>query len=376
MVAKGTKRKVTEADVAVDRCNELAKAITSQANMDSDVVEMLMELLPHSLGQPKDKRHRFQQQAVLSVQRVMEGIEEGIKSKIEAARSKLLEARAAAAPSEAAVTEAEEKLRKDSEIFTQETRTLAKSALAFRTARMAVQGLQEAEKAGEENLQVSLKAKAKLQGIIDNFIKPLTAAEVPEADVEARCKSLTQQLRQLDESFDEAMLMVLGSSLAKLPAARGGFDKMAIEQLDKYMAEHAQPLDKTIDANELVTQERAAAVQLAKADLEGALQTQKLRSAAFEFAWNTKGEDKKALEAARHAVKDLAAATKSCEKLLYNAEAEMDVFEEFARKPFEELKERQTPEPVVELEQINVADDVKEDMKFDSAIVLPEAITA
>jgi len=376
MVAKGTKRKVNESEAAAEKCSELATAITNAADLPSDVIEMLVDVLPHSLGQPKDKRHRFQEQTILSVDRVMQGIEESLKKNIEEARGKLLEARRRAAPSESAVTEAEEKLRQDTDRFGHETKALAKSAQEFRTARTAVEKSQEAQVKGDQDLEMAADKKDKLQSIVDNLVEPLKNGTVPEADVQNRCKSLMSTLKEL-EGFDEAMLMVLASSLAKEPSARGDFDHMAIDQLDKYMAKHIAPLVELLRTGETGKQQRAKAVQLAQEALEQALKAQKLSAEAFESTWNAKKDDEQTLGAARQALKDLAASTKSCDKTLYNAEAEFDVFGEFARKPFEELKERWTPAPEPEeLEQTNASCGASETTQLEAGAVLPEAITA
>merc|ERR1711912_191833 len=124
------------------------------------------------------------------------------------------------------------------------------------------------------------------------------------------------------------MMMVLGSSFAKLPDARGGFDTMAIEQLDKCIAKRIVPLDETLRAGEAGKQERANVVKSAENALQEALEAQKQRAALFESAWNTKQEDDDALQAARLALKDLAALTKACDKVMYKSEAEFEVFED------------------------------------------------
>jgi len=305
---------------------------------------------------------------------VMQSIEESLKKNIEEARSKLLEARHRAAPSESAVTEAEEKLRKDTDRFSLETKALAKSALEFRAARTRVEESQQAQATGDQDFKAATKKKEKLQSIIDNLAQPLKSGTVPEADVQKRCRSLMEELKQL-EGFDEAMLMVLESSLTKDPSVRGDFDHMAIEQLDKYMAKHMLPLDETLHAGEEGKQQRATAVRLAQEALEQALNNQKLRAEAFESTWNAKQEDEQALEAAHKALKDLASQTKLCDKTLYSAEADRDVFDEFARKPFEELKERVSPVPEpVELEQTKTSCGASEEAGLETGVMLPEAI--
>merc|ERR1719235_1986203 len=111
------------------------------------------------------------------------------------------------------------------------------------------------------------------------------------------------------------------------------------------MALHMKPVDETLQAGEEGKRQRAEAVESAKNDLEEALKAQKQQANAFEAAWQAQEDDKKALENARQAVADLKVQTKSIDKALYEAQAEQEVFEEYGRKPFLELREKTTPEP-------------------------------
>jgi len=363
--------------VVAAKCTDLSNTLTEQSNFPMDVITMLVEVLPHSLGQPKDKRHRFQEQAVQAVDNVMKDIETRLKQNIDEARTKLLEARRQAAPSEAALADAEVKLRDDSARFAEETKTLAASAQEFRAARTSVQEAKTFQEVGDTDFKVAAKKKDKLQVIIDELIMPLKLGEVPQDEVDKSCKSLLSSLKILE--FDEAMLMVLGSALAKAPEARGDFDHLAVEQLDKYMAKHITPLTETLQAGEAGREQRSNGVKLAQEALNQSLQAQKLRADAFESAWKAKKDDEVALDAARRGLKDLAAQTKQCDKLAYACEAEFEVFEEFARTKFDELKERLTPEPVELAKAPDAPMDVSEEVKYEAAVseeAKCEAITA
>jgi len=377
MVAKGTKRKLSEEEVVAEKCSELTKVITDAADLPADVVKMLVDVLPHSLGQPKDKRHRFQEQAISAVDGVMRVVEESLKKTMEESRAKVLEAKHQAAPSETAVAESELRLRQESERFVSETKTLAQTALEFRAARTAVHEAEKSLQTGDEDFKVALKKKAELQAIADD-IEPLKSGMVPEADVEKRCNKLLSALKQLELGFDEAMLLVLQTSLAKAPSQRGQFDNIGIDQLDKYMAKHVAPVEEVINAGEAGKQQRATAVESAKKAFEEALKAQKLRATGFESTWTSKKDSERSLETARQALKDLASQTKSCDKALYKAEAESDVFQEFVRSTFEELKERTTPEPVEPELTANTSDNTTETTKLEGADadVPPVAITA
>lgn len=235
------------------------------------------------------------------------------------------------------MTAAEEKLQQDSDRLDDETKALANSALSFRAARTALEEKKKAQITGDQDFEAAAKRKSELKSLVDDFIEPLKEGIVPELEIEKKKQTLLSSLKQFGE-IDEAMMMVLGSALAKMPDVRGQFDTMAIGQLDKCIAKRIEPLDETLRAGEAGKQERANIVKAAEDHLQQALDAQKQQAAVFESTWNAKQEDDTTLQAARHAVKDLAAQTKACDKVLYKAEAEFEVFEDYARKTFEELK--------------------------------------
>merc|ERR1712054_650480 len=120
-------------------------------------------------------------------------------------------------------------------------------------------------------------------------------------------------------------------------------------------------------------QERAAGLPLAVQSYDDAVEAIKARAKAFQASWAAKEADERSLETAKKDQKDLAANIKNLDKDLYKVEAEFDVFQEFARKAFEELKERVTPAPT---EPDTCADAAMSETGKLAAAVEQEAITA
>merc|ERR1719353_1874825 len=118
---------------------------------------MIKEIMPYSLGQPKDKRQRFQEEAVDAMDRVIQGIEDTFRSQIAAANEKLRLAKEAAAP------RSELQLQNDSNRFAGETEGLAQTALTFRAARTAVEDAKKAQELGDQEYKLATKQKTKLQ---------------------------------------------------------------------------------------------------------------------------------------------------------------------------------------------------------------------
>merc|ERR1740130_1428383 len=121
---------------------------------------------------------------------------------------------------------------------------------------------------------------------------------------------------------------------------------MVLDQLDAKIVNEMKAQDEIIAAAQVLKTERAAALPQTQKTFDEALEAQKLRAQVFETSWNAKQEDTRTLEAARKALKDLVLQKKVCDRALYKVEAEFDVFQDFARNAFEELKERTTPLPV------------------------------
>jgi len=386
-IVKGNKRKAaTQEEIVAGQVDELVRVVTeSEANnLPADVVKMIKEIMPYSLGQPKDKRQRFQEEAVDAMDRVIQGIEDTFRSQIAAANEKLRLAKEAAAPSEAAVPRSELQLQNDSNRFAGETEGLAQTALTFRAARTAVEDAKKAQELGDQEYKLATKQKTKLQGLIDS-IAPLEKGEVSADDLTTDSQVLVSQLRNLGNVCDEAMLLVLGSAFVKPVDQRGDFDVMAIAQLYKTLNKLVEPQDAIINKEETGKKQRGDAVRNAELALEEAIKAQKVGAETFEAAWNAKKASEAALANAKTAVKELVVHTRAADKELYEAEANSDVFKEYGRAAFESLKERLTPEPVPEpavevatQEQVEpeAADDAVQDMQTEPPVTLPEAITA
>jgi len=367
MPVKGTKRK---AEPLLEKCDGIAMAIRDSSGLPADVLTMLVEIIPHCLAQPTDKRHRFQQKAIESVDQVLIGCEARFKKDIDEARVKLTESRDRTSPVEEARVTAEGKLQEDSNRAREERQMLANATLQLRAARTALQDAQKTQQAGGQGLEVAAKQKQEVQSIADLY-ELLKSGSVPEAEFDKQSKSLLLLLKPFD--LDEAMLMVLTSSLGKSPAARGEFGQMVLDQLDNRFAKKIAAQDELIAAAEVEKKGRAAALPLAQSGYDDAVETIKMRAKAFETSWEAKQEDERTLETTRKDQKDLAAQIKVLDKDLYKVEAEFDVFQEFGRKAFEELKERSTPTQVEPEAGAEIA--ANEDPKA-AMIVEHEAIAA
>jgi hypothetical protein len=335
-LTKGVKRKIKEVDVVADTCDRIATALAEI--VPADVGTLLAQILPHSLGQAHDKRHRFQHQAVEVVEQLLQGMEDQLKNTIVEAQNKLDEVRKQVAPCETSVTDAEAKLVEDGERFSRETATLATAARKYRSARSVLREVQEAQLVGDRDYEVAVKKKQELQSIIDDLITPLRNGTIPDVDVPNKIESLLLVLRQLGSSFDDAILRVLSSALSKSPSVRGNFELMAIDQLVKSMAKLMEAEDAILDAGEGGKLQRAAAVQSAQEALDEALKQQKLHAEVFEAAWDAKKHTEQALSTHRQTSKSLTSQIKSGAKAVYKAEADSEVFQDGARSAFEVLK--------------------------------------
>jgi len=367
MPVKGTKRK---AEPLLEKCDGIAMAIRDSSGLPADVLTMLVEIIPHCLAQPTDKRHRFQEQAIESLDQVLKNCEGRFKKDMDEARMKLTEARDRTSPVEEARVTAEGKLQEDSNRAREERQMLANATLQLRAARTALQDAQKTQQAGGQGLEVAAKRKDEIQSIADLY-ELLKSGSVPEAEFDKQCKSLLLLLKPFE--LDEAMLMVLTSSLGKPPTARGEFGQMVLDQLDSRFAKKIAAQDELIATAEVEKKERAAALPLAETGYDDAVETIKMRAKAFETSWEAKQEDERTLETTRKDQKDLAAQIKVLDKVLYKVEAEFDVFQDFARNAFEELKDRSTPMPVEPETGAEIA--MNEDAKL-AMIAEPEAITA
>jgi hypothetical protein len=216
-VAASKKARATEwANIA----NEIARA----DHLSREVQSMLIEVLPLSLGEFSDHRHKFQEQMVSALGDVLTSIEGSRDSDVTKYQADVEVANKKKVENEAAISEALREKETKATKVQEDKVALAKAAEAFRTARDAKNTADEEKRIDEKEASAAQKTKAQYSSMMEDL--EFLRSAVPEAiESSGRGASLLSMMKKWD--FEESLQIALPSVFAKAPDARGQFDFIA-----------------------------------------------------------------------------------------------------------------------------------------------------
>jgi len=327
------------------------------ADLTSEVGKMLDIVLPLSLGEFSDQRHRFQEQVVKGIEGILDEVEASLKQEV-AEKKVAKDAADVDKPlRESAAAEAAEKLTtKIAEVHALKV-VLAEKAMGFRAARDTLAAAEEAKIVDGEKARGAEKKKSDFLVAVEHM-KALKTTAPEEADAKKKNHDLMALLKKY--KFEESMLIALPAALAKAPDARGQFDMMAIHQLETEIDKMIAEQDVTLVAAVPGQQKCEAAIKAAQDSLTAARGEQRAAAKAYDSGSKQQAELTEASAAATKAVKDIVNLSKKAEKHLNNAEVQVELFFQGPHETFKELCQRSTPppEPEAQAEEEEVAEAV------------------
>lgn len=322
-------------------------AALNQAAITEEVHRMLEIVLPLSLGVFADHRHHFQQQLVEGVAEIVDELETALKKQVADKRSGR-EAAAAEKPlRDKEVADAADKLNtKIAEVHGLKV-ALAGKAVAFREAQSSLAQAEEAKVVDGLKARQAEKKKEDFLAAVEKLVTLKTA--VPE-DAETRKINSDLMASLKKYKFEESMMIALPAAFAKAPDSRGQFDVMAISQLqgelDKLIAEQ----DTILVAAAPGQAQCEMTIKECQARLSAVRGEQNLAAKAFDVASKGQAECEAASVAAQKVLRESVQLSRSLDRLLNNAEVEVELFEQGPRETFKELRERTMPPPVAEVQ--------------------------
>jgi hypothetical protein len=318
---------------------DIERAI-NDSGLEQDSKEILIEVLPFSLGEYAERRHKFQESVVSTIGQVLKELEDGFAGGVKAALTEVekftldeprKQAGAAEAQKDSEEKRLTEKNAKDS---------LVVAAVDFRASRKALQDAEIAQQSAQAAIKVAQTSAQELESMkammqdLDNF------PETPEA--EQKILALIAMLKTYD--FEQSMLVALPSTLGKSKEARGRFGDIVINGLADELQRRFAEQDSLVKSAEDELAKHAAAVAGAQDQFQKAQDNQLDTAEAWEGASK---ELAAALAAATTAQKTLNASAANLRKLTKAqniAEAELDVFRQDALATFERLRQQIEPQ--------------------------------
>jgi len=347
--------KKAKRDPLAEKLNGQLREVTEalgQAQVTSEIEKMLSVVLPLSLGEYSDHRHRFQQQVVSGIEGLLGEVEAALLSDVAEKRVACNAASSGKPQLDKEATDASEQLNaKIAEVHRLKV-ALAEIATGFRVARTALADAEAAKVADGQKAHDAEKKKSDFLRALED-LRALKLSAPNDTDTRKKASELMSLLKKY--KFEESMLIALPAALAKAVDARGQFDLMAINQLEGEIDKLIVDMDGILAAALPGQAKCDAAIKQAQDHLASMRGKQRTAAKAFDIASKEQSDCEATAAATQKAVKDNAASSKKLDKALHNAEVEVELFGQGPKETFNELRDRVMPPPAPEVEEDIVA---------------------
>mmetsp|Transcript_114627 Transcript_114627/g.319192 ORF Transcript_114627/g.319192 Transcript_114627/m.319192 type:complete len:354 (-) Transcript_114627:126-1187(-) len=262
---------------------------------------MLAAGAPAGLGTPVAERHELQAMLVSWIGEVVDGTKAKLQEALDEADEEEKGAEVKKQGLEGKVADAKAALEaEDASVATKESE-MNEATKAAEAAKAALAEAQEKQKQGDAKMMEATKEKEGLEQALDKdfmVLKKEEGFQVPQA--EKSVQALTPIAKRL--SLDQSLRVAMPAVAAKLPAERGTFDHLVLDQLEKALTSKVQELREQLEAGKPAMEERASAVQAAQSSSNAAEERQQAASAALAAAREQRGQAATALSEAEAAV--------------------------------------------------------------------------
>merc|ERR1719343_135813 len=261
-------------------------AALAQAEAPDTAQEMLLAMLPGSLGVVTELRSKYQSEVVEILDKLFKDLEASLQSKFAAAQQAAEEHHKSREELDKQLGAAKDELTAKSDVVQDKKRALAEVAKAYKACREAASNAEVECITKDSEANSAAKERDQLQGLLAD-VQSLSEGGIEEAELSGKIESFVKRLKKY--SHDESMVMALPSVLAKPATARASFDTMVLTQLNG-------ELQKQVDAQETTIREAAPAKvarekALAAAQAEKDAAAKKQVAAAAEYTTERSNEE-------------------------------------------------------------------------------------
>jgi chromosome segregation ATPase len=302
--------------------------------LTSTSASTLIAALPFSLGQAKDERHKFQDEAVGMINQILELYKATLETKLEECRSDIVKAEGrrddALASAQQRQVDSDDASKKAQQLKS----TLAEIARSFQAAKA---GVAEAKHLAEEGGQ-ELKMAAFRKGEVEKLQQEMENLHEAE-NGGRRLKDFSSRVEKY-VSADSSMLTAIPCVFSKEPAARGQFDIMVAGQLVEQVQKTISNLEDMISNGAAAEAERENSVKAALATLD---QDRKKQIEAANTYMQAADEARKADEAGQKAKTEITHAKRTLKEATEaetEAQVDLDVYCQEVLGTFAELQDR------------------------------------
>jgi hypothetical protein len=351
----------------VDEWADVSKELMN-AELPVGVYDMLERILPLTLGEFADHRHKYQEQMVQALDTMMTEFDGRRSKNVIDLQAQLDDANRKKPESEESRDEALRRRDEKAAEVREHKEALAAAALAFRAARAATATAAEAKRTDEVEFLEATKKKAKFSGMMEDLAF-LRDAPVDDRQTADKRSSLIAKMRRCN--FEEAMMVVLPAVFAKPPSARGEFDDIAVEGLAASLQKRLSQQEAVVAEGAPLQEERRAAIVAAEDALECAEVRQVEAAESYQAVASKLQSCEDEAASAQKAVREVCARIKKISGSLTTAEAELEIFRDGPLANFRRLQQRASP-PAVEEPATTTQEDAPEPAVESAPVVATE----
>jgi hypothetical protein len=320
------------------KCGVIEEAIhqaqaAGLASLTATAAASLSASLPFSLGQPKEERHKFQEETVDMVGQVLDLHKASLEEQLKTCRSEIEQAERRRDELQVATQQRQSELDEARDEANKLKGGLADNARTFQAAKAAVNEAERlAEKAGEE-----LNNAAFRKAEVDKLRQDMDHLHQDQGG--RRLKDFATRVERYVDA-DTSMLTAIPCVFSKEPSARGQFDLMVVEQLTEKVNKAMVGIDEVIKGGAAAEAEHAASVEAAEAALLQARKKQIEAARAYTEASGAAKLSEEAAQKVRGDVKQLSSMYRKATQRETDAQFDIDLFCQKVLETFAELRDR------------------------------------
>lgn len=317
----------------------VADALCRVPNLPPSIAKMLGRMIPKSLGEPENARHRHQQRVVEMVRLSLDKVHGALQDEIMSLAASSSEAAKQLQSSKEQVAIAQEVLAEKQDEHLETAAKSAEDSAGLRIVQIAVDEAKQARQKSELRLNIAKESAILLKNLAELGVNPWKAGTL-QASVGLEW-SEAMLVMQERFKFDASVTVAAKAVFAKGPdACRSSFDTIVMDELEARIALELQSLDAELHESEGISQEHEAAMKAKEFECES-LQTQHQASSESVAVSHTAIKSASGgLIAAQQAAQQSTAELCQLSSALKGAEGRLTSFQKGAQQAFNELDKR------------------------------------
>jgi len=314
-----------------------ALELVDETTLPTSCRDMLLAMLPSSLGEAKIKRNAAQIRVVDMIQETLSSVQTNFQQALEEASNGVATVEGSKALLEQKVTELDAMAKTASDAVTAQKATVSEVQSASSSAEGEMAVAEVALAGGNKALEACRNATKQVQNALDVHLTALCAETPLEAEpAKEHLDALISVVKVC--SADESLQLSVASLFGKPFAERGDFDNVVLDQIKKMLANKISEDSTALESADATEKERTQAVDAAKQVLDA---KQAELKAAKEQAVDLEVERQNAmskLDAAKAEVAQVTTEVAKASKLLNTAKSALEKFADQTLDAFNTLK--------------------------------------